>query len=377
MKSTTGWLAMGIAAVIGQAEARAQPCATSPACHLQNGKNLLGNDPRHAAEELLASYRLDERTDTLVLYATALQQDHRYALALETWKRVIVFRDSELESAKETAGSTSGRRHKVALAAATRAEQQSEQAAEAILKLWPNIGRVHVRVAPGQHVKATRDGVELDLAQDVLVNAGHDELMFTRKDGSIERVVVQVAAGSIIKIDAPTEAIRARPVQPEPRPVARPVAPAPVAKPVAPEPAPAPAEQPEPAPAPLPTLATEPADTAPRSILLSRVGMGLVAGAVVAGGVAGGFGYFANREFNDAKSAGCSGNGQCPFGHAADLAHESNDRAHVAQYTAIGAGVLAATGVTLWYLGSRKTHHPITELTLHVAPSSTAISGRF
>ena len=75
------WLAICVVAVIGQREAFAGSCPpASPACHLENGKQLLRAEPRRAADELLASYQLDERTDTLVLYATALQLDHRYAL---------------------------------------------------------------------------------------------------------------------------------------------------------------------------------------------------------------------------------------------------------------------------------------------------------
>ena len=201
------WLAVGLTLVLGRV-ASAEPCsAPTPACHLENGTELLTSDPKRAAEELLASYQLDERTDTLALYATALALDHRYALALDTWKRVIVFRDSELEAARETARTSTGRKRAAARATVTRAQKQSEQAAQAIIQLWPRIGRVRIRLAPGQQVAVTRDGAAVDPAQDVIVNAGGDELVFTHRDGRIERVAVQVAAGAFVKIDAPAEPV--------------------------------------------------------------------------------------------------------------------------------------------------------------------------
>lgn len=368
-KSSRGWLAIAVAVVIGHPDAHARPCTPpTPACHLENGKELLTADPKRAAEELLASYQLDERTDTLALYATALQLDRRYALALETWKRVIVFRDSELEAAKEAARTTTGRKRAVARATAARVQQQSEQAAEAIIKLWPSVGRVRIRLAAGQELAVSRDGAEVDVAHDVLVNAGRDELVFTRKDGSVERVVVQVAAGALAKIDAPPEPVG--------KPAPQLLAPEP---PRSRDPA---ANQPEaPVEAALPARVAGRFVDEPRSLTMSRVGLGFVAGAVAAEAIAGGLGYLASRDYDRARTIGCSSDGRCPFGPAADLAQQSNDRARLAQITAIAGGALAATGVTLWLVGrgqvGRKTRHAVTELTLHVGPSSTAISGRF
>jgi len=407
--SSSRWLALCAAGVIGHSQARAEPCATpSPACHLQNGKELLTDDPRRAADELLASYQLDERTDTLALYAIALQLDHRYALALETWKRVIVFRDSELEAAKDTARTATGRKRAAARAALPRIQKQSEQAAEAIIKLWPHVGRARIRLAAGQQVMVTRDGAEIDVSKDVVVNAGGDELVFAYKGGGVERVAVQVAPGGLTQIDAPSEpaakqppklvASRSRePAEPPPklavsqaRDRAESPAPSPKPEPEArPQPASSPPAakplvKPEPSPEPesriveqRPGLALDGLRDEPRSPTMSRVGLGLVAGAVVVGGVAGGLGLLANRDYDRARAAGCDAGGRCPFGTAADLAHQSNDRARLAQVGAIGAGVLAATGVTLWIVGRSKTHHAVSELTLHVGPSSTAISGRF
>lgn len=347
--------------MIGHAEARAEPCTTpTPACHLENGKDLLNSDPKRAAEELLASFQLDERTDTLVLYATALQLDHRYALALATWKRVIVFRDSEIGAAKDKARTATGRKLAAARAAAARAQKQSEQAAEAIIKLWPHVGRVRIAFPAGPQLAVTHDGVEVDVAHDVLVNAGRDELVFTHKDGTREHLEVEVAAGALAKIDAPPEVVA--PATPTPPP--------PVLVPLPPREA-------KPVEAPTPVLATRRTVDEPRSLTMSRVGLGLVAGAVVAGGVAGGFGYLANRDYDRSRTAGCSADGQCPFGPAADLAQRSNDRARFAQISAIGAGALAATGVTLWFIGRHKTHHAITDVSLTLSPSSTAIAGRF
>lgn len=433
------WLAVGLTVVLGRAEAWAQPCsAPTPACHLENGTELLTSDPRRAAEELLASYQLDERTDTLALYATALALDHRYALALDTWKRVIVFRDSELEAAREAARTSTGRKRAAARAAAARAQKQSEQAAEAIIQLWPRVGRVRIRRAPGSSIAVSRDGAPVDPSQDVIVNAVRDELVFTRPDGSVERVAVQVAAGAFVKIDAPsapalvatrTDAAKpgrapdastasTRPGRPTDVPVstsARPAAPvaaradgakpgaprdaavaisakpraadAPVAPPAKPAALVDAAAKPEAADdaamAPLPAVAAARAANPPRSLTLSRVGLGLVAGAVVAGGVAGSFGYLASRDFDRARDAGCSGDGRCPFGPAADLAQQSNHRARIGQISAAGAAALAATGATLWLVGRRTSHRTVTDVALRVGPSSSpgglsaALSGRF
>ena len=443
----SGWLALCVASVIGHAEARAECTAQTPACHLANGKALLERDPRRAAAELLASFQLDERTDTLTLYAVALERDHRYALALDTWKRIITFRDSEVEAANEQQRRTSGRKRAAAVAAAAKAEKLSEEAAEAIIQLWPHIGKVRVRVAPGQQLAVTRDGAEVDVAQGVIINAGGDELVFTRGDGSIERVAVQVAPGATLKIDAPagravkpertvahaeaptrperTELAREAPTKPARTELARaeaptgptraeastkpsraeaPTRPARAEAPTKPAHAEAPTRSmraeisekssPKSEPGPVLVATPKPVEPAPADpalvepapihlahrepdglFTLSHVGLGLIAGGVLAGGVAGGFAYLSSRDFDRARSAGCT-DSQCPIGPASDLAHQSNDRARIAQYTAIGAGVLAATGVTLWYFGHHK-HHAVEELTLHVGPSSTALSGRF
>jgi hypothetical protein len=397
------WLAVGLTVALGR-EAWAEPCsAPTPACHLANGTELLTSDPRRAAEELLASYQLDERTDTLALYATALAFDHRYALALDTWQRVIVFRDSELEAAREAARTSTGRKRAAARATAARAQKQSEQAAQAILQLWPRVGRVRIRIAPGQEVAVTRDGAPVDLAQDVTVNAGGDELVFTHRDGRVERVAVQVAAGAFGKVDAPVEPVGRSPQSPElavrpgapatatagaakpgspSRPTDAPVVPS--ARPAAPvDPAATPEAADSAAAAPLPALAAARAVNEPRSLTRSRIGLGLVAGAAIAGGVAGSFGYLASRDFDRSRTAGCSADGRCPFGPAADLAQQSNHRARIAQVSAASALALAATGVTLWWAGRGNTQRAVTDVALHVGPStpsgglSTAISGRF
>lgn len=368
-----------MASVIGHAEARAECTAPTPACHLANGKALLERDPHRAAAELLASFELDERTDTLTLYAMALERDHRYALALDTWKRIITFRDSEVEAEREKQRTTSGKKRVAAIHAEARAEQLSEQAAEAIIQLWPHVGKVRVQIAGGPQVTVTRDGAEVDVAQDVIVNAGGDELVFTRRDGTSERVAVQVAPGATLKLVVPrprTEPqIAARPVA-KPAPAAKP-APVLVATPQLEDAEDTTDAKPDASPALAPRLVPAPAlHDATGTFTLSRVGLGLIATGVLAGGVAGGFAYLSSHDFDRARSAGCTADAQCPIGPASDLAHQSNDRARVAQLTAIGAGVLAATGITLWYLG-HKQHRAVDQLTLHVGPSSTALSGRF
>jgi hypothetical protein len=351
--------------VLAQSEAHAGECTLStPACHLGNGKQLLDTDPKRAAEELLASFKLDERTDTLALYATALQNDRRHAAALETWQRVIVFRESELDAARAAARRATGRKRAAARTAVERAEAQLEQAAEAIMKLWPSVGRVRIRIAAGQQLAVSRGGLEVDVSRDVLVNAGRDELVFTRKDGSVERIVVQVAAGALTKLDAPAE------------PIAKPAAKPAPQQPLKLKP-PEPVEPAEPAARPEPTLATVRSVEEPRSRTMSRVGLGLVAGAVAAAGVAGTLGYLAGHDYDRSQESGCSPDGQCPIGPASDLAERSNDRARLAQISAIGGGAMLATGVVLWIAGRGKPRRAAPDVTLRVAPSSAAVAWRF
>jgi hypothetical protein len=368
----TWGVAIGLSVVIAHSEARAGECTLpTPACHLENGQELLKTDPKRAAEELLASYNLDERTETLALYATALQLDHRYALALETWQRIIVFRESELDAAKSVRGSS---RRKAAAAAA---QKGMDQAAEAIIKLWASVGRVRIQLPAGQQLTVTRDGVEVDPSRDVLVNAGRDELVFARKDGASKRVVVEVAAGGSARIEAPTAADLAppKPAKPAaPKPAApKPAAPKLEPKPAAPEPA-APEDQAKQPEAPLTTVRLV---EEPRSRTMSRVGLGLAAGGVVALGMAGGLAYLSGSDYDRARELGCSDDGQCPIGPAADRAQRSNDRARLAQISAIGGGALLATGVTLWFVGRKHTHRSATDVTLRLAPSSAAIAWRF
>jgi hypothetical protein len=135
-----------------------------------------------------------------------------------------------------------GRKRAAARATAARAQKQSEQAAQAIIQLWARVGRVRIRPAPGPQVAVTRDGAPVDPAQDVIVNAGGDELVFTHRDGRVERVAVQVAAGAFVKLDAPAGQAEApavaRAPQPRERDGAKPAAPvatrADATKPVAP-----------------------------------------------------------------------------------------------------------------------------------------------
>jgi hypothetical protein len=110
---------------------------------------------------------------------------------------------------------------------------------------------------------------------------------------------------------------------------------------------------------------------------MSRIGLGLVAGAAVAGGIAGTLGFLADRDYDRALESGCNAAGQCPIGPAADLAERSNDRARLAQISAIAGGALLATGVTMWIVGRGKTRRAATDVSLRVDPSSAAIAWRF
>lgn len=360
MAGTNRHVALVVAVIAAGSEAHAKDCSPpSPECHLANGRELLESNPRRAAEELLASFKLDERTDTLELYAMALQADRKYALSLETWKRVIVFRESELDAAREAARKAKGRKAAAAKAALAKSQKQNEAAAEAIQKLWGAVGRVRVKTTAGEAVTVTRDGVEVDSTRDVTVNAGRDELVLTRRDGRSKRVVIEVAPGGIAEVEAVFDA---EPGTPEPMP----------AKPTKglPE-APAPIDEPEPMPS------TEAWVEAPRSPTLSKLGLGIAAGGLVSLAVAGTFGYLSERDYDDARSLGCNDAGQCPVGPAVDRAEQANDRARVAQITAIGGGALLVTGAVMWVVGRGKTRRAAPAVTIHVQPSSAAIAWRF
>ena len=343
------------AALLAPSGAWAGECTqATPECHLANGKKLIDSDPRRAAQELIASYRLDERTDTLTLYATALASDKQYARALETWQRIILFRESEIEAAREAMRASSVKKREAARKQLARAQDQSEQAAAEIMKLWPSVARVRVVMPAGQAV-VTANGIEVDTSRDVLVNAGRDELTFTRTDGSSAKLTVEIAAGQVQTIQAP------QPRAPEPAPVVlqpREDAPAQKAAPVVITRAPSPAVT---------------FDEQPRSRTLSRVGLGLAAGGVVTLGVAGTFAYLANRDFDAAQGLGCDAGGDCPLGPASQRGDRAHDRTRYAQITAIGGGALLITGATMWLLGNRSTRRTATDVTLSVGPSSVGI----
>ena len=363
MSGVRTYVAFGLAVMLAHSKAYAGDCAPpTPECHLANGRKLLDSDPRAAAAELLASYRLDERTETLTLYATALSRDKQYARALETWQRIIIFRESEIESAKEAMRVTSVSKRKAARAAEAKAQEASEQAAAEIMKLWPNTAKVRVRLAPGQQYTVSAAGVELDISREVLVNANRDELTFTRTDGSAQKLVVEVPPGQTKTIDAPKERGEKPAPMPEPTPAP---APAPMPAPMTEEPTPS-------------VVSTKPAlvmrtTGGPRSRTMSRVGLGLAAGGVVAIGVASTFALLANRDFDRAQDLGCNSDGDCPVGPAANAGDQARDRTRVAQITAIGGGALLVTGATLWILGRGKTHRESSEMTVSVGTNSLSL----
>ena len=107
--------------------------------------------------------------------------------------------------------------------------------------------------------------------------------------------------------------------------------------------------------------------------MAARIGVGLVAGGVVGLGIAGSLAYLANRDFDRAQGLGCNSAGDCPIGPAAALGEQSNDRARLAQLTAIGGGALLVTGATIWILGRGKARRAVTDVSVSVTPSSVGI----
>ncbi len=364
-----------VALVLIDANANAETCSPpTPTCHLEAGKQLLPTDPRRASEELLASYKLDERTDTLVLYAQALERDKRFAAAVEAWERVVTYRESELVAAKEAGRGT------------TVAKRRLAQASDAVAKLNPLVARVRIKFGQGPKPTVTRDGMEVDATREIVVNAGGDELVFAR-NGASGRVAITLKPGENVRIDAPDlSAIAAKP-KAEPKKPAPTAAPKKIEKPRQTEVAIAkPKAEPKPIkPEPKPVAEPEPSklDKAlattegPRSLTMKRIGLGVMAGGVAATALAGTFGYLWYRDFDRAKDLGCNGSGDCPIGEATDLAERSNDRARVAQISAIGAGALLATGATLYLLGNKRVKREAPQMTLSVSPSSATFAWRF
>lgn len=341
--------------------------ASDPECHLANGQKLLASDPHRAADELYASYQLDERTETLTLYAQALAADGKHARALETWQRIILFRESEIEAAREAMAAASVKKRKAARAQLAQAQEASEQAAAAIMTLWPKVAKVKL-AGNGEPFAVFAGSTELDPTKEILVNAGHDELRIAWGAGKSTTLVVEVPAGQVRTVDvpraqaAPVVAMTTKPEPMKPEPM-KPATPAPMPK--------APVDA-----APAPVIVTETRSpmtmrtvVVQRSRAMSRVGLGIAAGGVVALGVAGSFAYLANRDFDDAKGLGCDASGECPVGPASELGERAHDRTRYAQITAVGGAALVATGVTMWILGRGKTTKSVTDVTLSVAPS--------
>lgn len=344
-------------ALLSPSEAKAD-CAT-PQCHLDAGKKAIKTDPKKAAAEFLASYKLDERTDTLELYAAALENDKQWALAAETWERIVKYRDSELTTAKE-------QKKQAAIAASQR---KVTAAAKSLNKLEAKTAKVRIKLNPGVPPKVTRDGTEVDVTKEIFVKVDGDELLFTFADGTSEKVPVNLKAGENVRIDAPAP----KPVEP-PKPPDPPKPPVDPPKPpvdVKPEPKDT-AMQPPPEDKPLPPMVPEgkPSNTK------RNIGIALVGGGVILAGVATAFGVVASNRFSDAKDAGCNDDGECPVGsRGLELAEQSNDNARVAQITGIGAAALIGTGVTLWMLGRKESKK--SNMTVQVTGKSAAFSWRF
>jgi len=351
----SGGLAVAIA-LLAPTQASAADCTSNPtpACHLAEGNKLVKSNPKQAAASFLASYKLDERTDTLELYAVALEADKQYALAAETWERIVKYREGELTAAKE---------QKKNIAAAQR---KMDGAAKSVTKLEASTAKVRIKLNPGPPPKITRDGNEVDASKEIWVKSGSDELVFTFADGSSAAVPVQLKAGENVRIDAPKPKLVEPPKPPveEPKP---PVEPPVVKK----DPEPPVVGMTDPEVKPLPPGPSEPQ----HSNFRRNLGFGLMGGGVILAGVATTFAIVASNKFSDAKDAGCDDDANCPAGRATNLAEQSNDNARVAQITGIGAVALIGTGVTLWLLHKKESNK--SSMTINVSGKSAALGWRF
>jgi hypothetical protein len=255
-------------------------------------------------------------------------------------------------------------------AVAARAKRQADAASVASKKLETKIARVRVKFAPGPKPTVTRDGHEVDATKEILVKAGTDELVFTAKDGTVDKRTLVLTAGENVRIDYPDPAKAAPPKVEPPK-----VDPPKIEQPKVEQPK---VEQPKVQPDPVIVTKPEPSLThSPGSGKnMSRTGIALVGGGVILAGVATTFGILAARDFNRAQDAGCNSDAECPIGSpGADLVDQSNHRARIAQITAIGAVALAGTGVTLWFMGRNKERRA--NVSLKVAPSSATLAWRF
>src|SRR5205085_12362760 len=88
-------------------------------------------------------------SDTLAQDAVALEKAGHHAHAMETWQQVVALREADVDAAKASARGATGKRLAAAKAAMARARKQADVAVEAIIKLWPSVGRIALRVPPG------------------------------------------------------------------------------------------------------------------------------------------------------------------------------------------------------------------------------------
>ncbi|HEY4178003.1 MAG TPA: hypothetical protein VGM90_14245 [Kofleriaceae bacterium] len=347
-------LLIGLGLALAAAPASADTCdPPSPECHLKNGEKLLKTDPKGAAAELLASYKLDERTDTLTLYAQAVQADGQLGLALETWQRIILFRESEIDAAKEAKGKEKAK----ANAKAKDAQAKSEEAATEIQKLWGKVGKVKLNGSLAGGTVTRPGGAEVDASKEILVTSGHDELVFKRADGSTKTLAVEVAAGSTKAYDVPAGS--------------DPTAPGPVPPPVVNDESGAKT-----------VVETKPDGQAitytegPRSKTMANVGLGVAGVGVVGLAVGTTFAIIARGKYSDAKDLGCDSDNNCPTGAATRKARTANDNAQVANVGLIGGGALVVTGAILYYVGHKSVRKE-SDVQVSITPDSVGIGWSF
>lgn len=308
------------------ARVAAAECFETPAlCAFEQGRALLKSDPAAAALKFHASYKLAPSVATLAMYARSLEKAKDYARAVEAWERVIVDLERDLETARRGLSSVDEAQRLAAEEAIVRVRKELDTARLQLAQLGGHVGRVTLRFPAGtaQPVIITRkvEGENtVSSTTNLPVNAGGETLRITYPDARTQEIEIIVAAGNLEVYPVPN----------------------------------------------LESDDFEPATPRVRPVHVRRwVGLGMTGAGVIALGASA---VFALQSRSARRDADCPGSiCSSPADEAAS--HRADDRRFYAVASAVGGGVLLATGLVLWLTDRREPDDRRTVLRASAAPT--------